>query len=454
MTPQREIAMSELHGPVAAPAATALSAAEAEAIATLGYIYGYPLVLMDATRAASATPINEFSHTGALPDDGRADLVDANLDTLMSSAWLDLSAEPLLLTLPDFGRRYHTLQLFDAWTNVAVSLGTRTSGNRRRVIAIVGPTWRGELPAEVETARAPTNLAWIVARIASTGGRDDGAIRALQRQLQLVPLSAWGQSYRAAQDGDGAAADGDARTPPVGQVDRLGAGRFFARLARLLKENPPGPNDAPMMHRLGRLHLVRGASFDLLRLPPSVVDAVEAGVSAARARLRGAIATALGKRVSGWRTQLDLGRYGTNYEQRAVVALTGLGAGLAEDAVQSVADTDGTGQPLSGAHRYLLRFAPGALPPVYAFWSLTLYDDQHHLVPNALHRHALGDRGPLGSDRDGAVEIVIQHDDPGPDQRANWLPAPDDAFTLLLRLYHPKGPVLDGSWRPPAIARV
>ena len=111
--------MSELHEPIAAPPATALSAAEAEAIATLGYIYGYPLVLMDATHAASGTPINEFTHIGALPAEGRADLVDANVDTLSSSAWFDLSAEPLLLALPDVGRRYHTLQLFDAWTNVA-----------------------------------------------------------------------------------------------------------------------------------------------------------------------------------------------------------------------------------------------------------------------------------------------------------------------------------------------
>ena len=443
--------MSELHGPLTAPAATALSAGEAEAIATLGYIYGYPLVLMDATLAASVTPINQFSHAAPLPDGG-GDRVSANLDMSVSAAWLDLGAEPLLLALPDFGRRYQTLQLFDGWTSVVASLGTRTSGNRRRVIAIVGPGWRGPLPAEVEATRAPTNLAWLVAHTAAAPGRDDDDVRALQRQVQLVPLSAWGQSYRPANDAT--AADADPRTPPSTQVDRLGAGRFFARLARLLKENPPAPDDAPIVHRLARLQLVRGGSFDLLRLPPSIVDAVEAGVSAARARLHSGRAAAMGKRLGGWRVQLDLGRYGTNHEQRAVVALAGLGAGLAEDAVQAAADTDGGGQPLSGAHRYQLRFAPGAGPPVNAFWSLTLYDDQDRLVRNPIGRHALGNRDPLRSEADGALEIVIQRDDPGPDRRANWLPAPEDGFNLILRLYHPKAPLLDGSWRPPTVTRV
>jgi hypothetical protein len=163
---------------------------------------------------------------------------------------------------------------------------------------------------------------------------------------------------------------------------------------------------------------------------------------------------AFGKPVNGWRTQLDLGRYGTNYEQRALVAMMGLGANLAEDAVYPATECDAAGQPLSGENRYVLRFPPGGLPPVKAFWSITMYTDRHYLAANPIGRYALGDRDPLQTDPDGSLEIVIQHDDPGPARQSNWLPAPADGFSLAMRLYYPKGPVLDGKWHPPAVVRV
>lgn len=243
-------------------------------------------------------------------------------------------------------------------------------------------------------------------------------------------------------------------TPPVVQVDKLGAGPFFARLTKLMKANPPTANDEPIVQRLARLGMAPGMPFDLGQLPASIVDAIEGGVAAARARLHGTTMAALGKPVNGWRIQLDLGRYGTNYELRAGVALMGLGANLAEDAVYPGTDVDATGQPLSGQNRYLLRFPPGELPPVKAFWSLTMYNDKHFLVANPLGRHALGDRDPLRAAPDGTLEIFIQREDPGPERRSNWLPAPEGRFNLALRLYHPKPAVLDGTWAPPALVRV
>ena len=153
-------------------------------------------------------------------------------------------------------------------------------------------------------------------------------------------------------------------------------------------------------------------------------------------------------------SQLDLGRYGTNYELRAGVALMGLGANLAEDAVYPGTDVDATGQPLSGDNRYRLRFPPGELPPVKAFWSVTMYDDKHFLAANPIGRYALGDRDPIRAEPDGTLEILIQHDDPGPERRSNWLPAPAGGFNLVMRLYHPKAAVLDGKWTPPAVVHV
>jgi hypothetical protein len=162
----------------------------------------------------------------------------------------------------------------------------------------------------------------------------------------------------------------------------------------------------------------------------------------------------MGKVVNGWRMRTDLGRYGTNYEQRAVVAIVGLGANLAEDAVYPGTNVDAAGQPLSGEHRYALRFSPGALPPVKGF-----------LVADDLQRQALPGRQP-----DRALRAGRSRSDPrrtrrdvGPphparrsrtEKRANWLPAPAAGFTLALRLYWPKPAVLDGTWRPPAVVRV
>jgi hypothetical protein len=132
----------------------------------------------------------------------------------------------------------------------------------------------------------------------------------------------------------------------------------------------------------------------------------------------------------------------------------GLGANLSEDAVYAAADVDAAGQPLSGENRYRIRFSPGALPPVKAFWSLTIYNERHFLVPNPIGRYALGDRDPVRAEPDGTLDLFIQHDDPGPERSANWLPAPAQGFSLVLRLYFPKAAILDGRWRPPAVVRV
>ena len=434
------------------PTATALTPPEAEAIATLGYIYGYPLLLMDATRASWPTPTNRFAHAAEFPDDRFTDVVSPNVDTLYSPAWLDLTKEPIVLALPDVGRRYYMMPLLDAWTNVIAAPGTRTTGNGKGAFAIIGPDWSGDLPSTVEAIQSPTNMVWLIGRTYTAGKRDYDAVHAIQRQYKLAPLRAW------VKTGEAPAAAAMPMTstgePPVAQVDKLAAAPFFARLARLMKANPPAAGDEPLVRRLGLLGIAPGEPFDPARLPASIVDAVEGGVAAARARLRGAGPDAMGKVVNGWRMRTDLGRYGTNYEQRAVVAIVGLGANLAEDSVYPGTNVDAAGQPLSGEHRYRLRFSPGALPPVRGFWSLTIYNDKHFLVANPIGRYALGDRDPTRAEPDGTLDLLIQRDDPGPEKRANWLPAPAAGFTLALRLYFPKPAVLDGTWRPPAVVRV
>jgi len=431
-----------------------LNTREAEAIATLGYLYGYPLVLMDLTRAVMSTTANQFDHIETFPDPTMKDVVSPNVDTLYSSAWLDLRKEPIVLSVPDTGKRYYAMQILDAWTNVIASPGTRTTGNAKGAFAIIGPRWQGELPTTVRGILAPTDTLWVIGRTYSAGKSDYEAVHAIQQQYQLAPLSKWGKSNGPQGDGVPAPAPIDRGIPPVVQVDKLGATAFFDRLARMMEANPPAGDDDPILDRLALLGILPGEPFDLGRLPASIADAVEAGVAAARARLHGTTMAALAKAVNGWRIQLDLGRYATNYEHRAQVALMALGANLAEDAVYPATDVDASGHPLTGANRYLLRFPPGTLPPAKAFWSVTLYGADHFLAANPLGRYALGDRDPMRADPDGTLEMYIQRDDPGPERRANWLPAPAGAFNLIMRLYYPKPAVLDGLWKPPPVVRV
>ena len=177
---------------------------EAEAIATLAYGYGFPLVLMDVSREvmtavpsaeAQKAPINQFIHVAEFPDDTYRDVVSPNVDTLYSLAWLDLAAEPIVLRVPDLGDRYYLMQICDAWTNVFAAPGTRTTGNRAGAFALVGPDWRGTLPPDVQKIAAPTNLVWIIGRTYTAGKADYATVNAIQRQYELVPLGAWGRPY-------------------------------------------------------------------------------------------------------------------------------------------------------------------------------------------------------------------------------------------------------------------
>src|SRR3954447_10680629 len=231
--------MSEWSESSASPATPALTPNEAEAIATLGYIYGYPLVLMDACRASSPTPVNRFAHLAELPDDTCTDVVTPNVDTLYSSAWLDLHAEPIVLSVPDVGRRYYTMQLLDAWTNVIAAPGTRTTGNGNGAFAIIGPGWRGDLPSGVEAIQSPTEMVRLIGRTYTAGTRDYDAVHAIQRQYELTPLQAPGKPPRAVSTAGTPGAAPANSDPAVAQVDKLGAGPFFARLAGLMKANPP-----------------------------------------------------------------------------------------------------------------------------------------------------------------------------------------------------------------------
>ena len=435
-----------------APAAAPSANDDLKRLAREVYVYAYPLVLMDVTRQVmtAKTPVNTFEHKRAFPDASFTDVVSPNADTLYSSAWLDLSNGPVILSVPDEKGRYYLMPMLDAWTNVFQSPGKRTLGSEKRDFAIVGPKWKGELPKNAEEIRSPTDMVWIIGRTQTNGKADYAAVAKIQDQYKLTPAS------RASKGGKNAptpAAGVDVKTPPVEQVAKMDAKTFFTRVALLLPGNPPPKEDAAMIERMKKLGIVPGQPFDTSKLDAAAVNAIQEGAKSGLDAIVAAAKGSTGDIRNGWTINWDLGRYGTNYGLRAVTAYMGLGANAPEDAIYPYTRLDNGGRPLNGANKYVLHFDKGKLPPAEAFWSLTMYNEKHAFVANPIDRFAIGSRDKLASNADGSLDLYIQNDNPGKDKESNWLPAPKDNFNVILRVYWPKQEMLDKRWEPPSIKR-
>jgi hypothetical protein len=449
--------------PSAAQAVAAVNEEEAYAIGLEAYAYFYPLITMDVTRRQATNyartgevnlrgPANGFVHAREFPPADFRDVVRPNFDTLYSSAWLDLTREPMVLSVPDTSGpdgRYYLMRMLDMWTNVFASLGTRTTGTVAGNYAIAAPGWSGTLPAGVQLVRAPTPYVWVIGRTQTDGAGDYPTVRRQQDRYSLTPLSRWGQPPQPVTGTVDPSVD--IRTPPLHTVNNMAPAEFFARGAELMKQHPPGAYDAPILARMRRVGFRPGESFDLAAAPPAIRGALE---RAARAGVRHIAASLphLGATENTWLyLSSGMGVYGTDYLRRAAIAMVGLGANLPQDAIYPLTHTSVDGRPLSGESRYVLRFARGETPPVHAFWSITMYDNQGFQVANPINRFAIGDRDNPRVGEDGSTEILVQHADPGPERRANWLPAPSGPFNLTLRLYYPRAQALDGRWTPPTV---
>jgi hypothetical protein len=433
----------------------------ADTVAVEGYIYLYPLVLMDLTRrqitnvqkvslSPLRAPADMFLNIPAFPPAEFRAVVRPNFDTLYSSAFLDLREEPRIVSVPAAEDNYYLLPMYDMWGEVFTSPGSRTTGGEAGDFAIVGPGWSGELPAGVRRYDAPTSWVWIIGRTQASVATYD-KVRAFQAGLKITSLSVWG--------GEPAPVTGavdpsvDDETEPLRQVFAMDAETFFGYASELLCEHPPHPQDYPMLDRLARIGFKVGERFDLSQTTDVVRAALTKAVPVAQKQMTEK-QTRLGRSVNGWRvTTENIGNYGTDYLTRACVELIGLGANLPDDAIYPLVYTDADGKPFTGENRYAWHLEVDELPPVNAFWSLTLYDAEGFQVANDLNRFAIGDRDGLAVNEDGSLDILIQHDEP--EQGAsNWLPTPTGEFNLCARLYYPKPEVLDGTWTPPAVTRV
>ena len=432
---------------------------EAQAIAQEAYIYLYPPILMDLTRkqltnldpklSAMGGPANAFTHIRAFPTAEMRAVVRPNFDTLYSSAWLDLGQGPVVVSTADTGGRYFMLPMLDMWTDVFAVPGKRTNGTGAANFAVVPPGWRGQLPADVERIDAPTPFVWIIGRTQTNGVKDYDAVHKVQDGYRLTMLADWGKTPRAVRQAIDPAVD--TKTEPMRQVNEMSPGDYFKYGAELMKLNRPHLTDWSIIARLKRIGLEPGKGFDAGKVSP---DALARG-AAAGLKLMHDKAPTLARIVNGWQMNTDtMGVYGNFYLKRAIVAMLGLGANQVEDAIYPLNVSDADGKPVTGESKYVLHFSKDELPPVDAFWSLTLYDAEGFQVANALNRFAIGDRDALKFNADGSLDLYIQNADPGPGKASNWLPSPKSGgLALTLRLYAPKPEVADGRWNPPPIRR-
>jgi hypothetical protein len=379
-----------------------------------------------------------------------------NADTLYTMVWLDVSSEPWVFGIPEMGERYYIMPMLDGFSEVFSVASPRATGGKPQTYAITGPGWLGTLPQDVTPVKSPTGMVWILGRIYSTGTPDDyTALHALQDKFSVVPLSAYGKSYAPTS---GVIDSGiDMKTAVRKQVNDLDIHTYFTHLSKLLKTNPPKPEDAPMVSRMATIGLVPGQDFDpsklgaldrsLIKTVPKVA-LVEMGLHLKKQ-----------KTTNGWLyfTQ-GVGNFGTDYLVRGMANLLGPGWNRPQDAVYPLSQKDANGDEYDGAkHRYVIRFEKGKLPPAEAFWSLTMYDTDFFFVPNPINRYGIAQRDKLIANPDGSVDMYLQAESPGKDKEANWLPAPKGKFVLVMRIYSPqKTPpsILDGTWTPPPVKRV
>jgi hypothetical protein len=433
---------------------TDLTPAEAKAITGEAWAYALaPVILYETMHAQAidaASPsyvggFNRFRHYDRLFTPANTDVRTPNNDTPYSWAWLDLRAEPIILSVPAVPDRYYVNQWVDLYTHNFAYTGTRATGRKAGNYLFAGPGWQGEVPAGIDGVfRAETEIIMTLTRTGVDGEADIPAMKAVQAGYRLTPLSAFA--------GSPAPPAAPVLDWPVWDKARAEGLGFITYLNALLRLMPPVASEAAMLARFARIGIGAGLPFDAAVLAPEIRAAMEEGIAEAAAEFQARAAKETDSmKLFGTREQLGADYI---YNRNAGAALGVLG-NTKEEAIYASQQTEPDGAPLDGRKHWSLRFAPGEWPPVDFFWSITMYAlPDRGLVPNAIGRYSLGDRTPgLAPDADGGLTIWMQHETPGPDRESNWLPTPAGPFYFVARLYGPKAEALDGRWRLPPLVK-
>jgi hypothetical protein len=422
---------------------------------TLGvqaYLYAFPWSYMSEARWTRTEPIdrqaNRFDHVRKLEDASHLTGGAPNNDTLYSRAWVYLKNEPVILTVPAISDRYHSVEMADFMDDNFAYVGTRATGDMAGNYAIVGPGWKGTLPAGV-TPLPPSSTPWafVLVRTAIKDASDLEAAYAIQDKYKLTPLSQWGKPDVATPKGAEIWQPLDRNADPLNE---------WRTINRAMLEIPADPRDADQLQSFARIGV--GPGFDVDAQDAATKRGLARAAADGRKIIAGAFAAGYGQtNVNGW-----------NYPPRATGRLTPtrdwlmrsvqlLAGFVVDDPIEATylnVSVDGEGKPLSGSNRYVIHFDKGGEPKVKAFWSVTMYNLKYNLVANPINRYSVGDRSGLKQDAEDGLSIYVQKDAPGSDKVTNWLPAPDGPFFLVLRTYLPGDGIVNQTWQPPEISRL
>ena len=434
-------------------------------IASEGYIYGFPIVLMDETRDAfvgahrdcdNGADINTFRHIYDIPDPDFRAVVRPNVDTLYSSAMLNLRQSPMLLDMPAVADRYVLMALLDSWTNNFAGLGSQSHGEGEGRYFIVGPNWAGDTPEGYERVESPTEFVWIVGRTEILDGEPLQAVNDIQDQYQLRP-------YITRDRERTPRIDCKQRKQPEDSVKALTPVEFFSRLHSLLLKFPTTAFDDDMMEKLAAINVGPQANAGVSSLNYFELESLEDGVRNAQASLDLVIAgLRIGRNWGPDPKMIPLGDFEDQFFIRAVVSQIGFGANRGEFAVYQNLTRDENFGLLTGESEYTLTFTQEELPPVRAFWSITVYDKDGFLVENdavenlgitGIQKYAVSSNTGLQYEADGSLVIHIGTEPPAGAPLSNWLPVPPEDFEVTLRMYDPKDAILESEWSAPRIVK-
>ena len=437
-------------------------------LAEAGFIYGLPIVMnyavmyeyaVDRDLGQFKAPFNQIKNEPNVFTYKDTAIPTPNSDTPYSFVWMDLRAEPIVLSVPAVDpKRYYSVMLCDGNTYNYGYIGTRATGSEAGDYMVVGPEWQGPTPPGIKKVfRSSTQFSVAGYRTQLFNAGDIGNVKQVQAGYKVSTLSSLHEAAatagsvgrRLSQDRQGACADQLFRIPD------------FA-----LQFAPAEANETDIRAQLARIGIGAGKTFDLEELPPEEKLAVAEGMKEGERKVDEAIANA-GKAINGWRVSSlpgDSAHYNGDWLKRAAAAKAGIYGNDAAEATYPITRIDSDGQTLDGSrHDYTLTFPPGQQPPVNAFWSVTMYDGKTQLlIENPINRYLINSPmlPEMKTSVDGSLTIYIQHQSPGPDKEPNWLPAPNGPIYLVMRLYWPKTtppsilPVGEGTWQPPGVRQV
>jgi hypothetical protein len=445
-----------------------ITPAETKAIAEEGFIYGLPIVMnyavmyeyaVDKNSGQFKAPFNQINNEARVFTYKDTAIITPNSDTPYSIAWMDLRAEPIVLSVPAVEKsRYYSVMLCDGNTFNYGYIGSRATGNEAGDYMVVGPDWKGTTPPGIKKVfRSTTQFSMAAYRTQLFNPEDIPNVVKVQAGYKVQLLSTYLN-----QPAPPAA-------PAVNfpKIDKeMVRTAFFAYLDFALQFAPAGPEEKEIRAKLARIGVGPGKTFDFKDLSPAQQAQVGLGMKDGEAKVEKFLASGV-KDVNGWKIGSwfgDRAFYDGNWLKRAAAATGGIYGNDAAEATYPLTKTLANGEPLDGSkHDYTLTFAAGQLPPVNAFWSVTMYDGKtQFLIKNPINRYLINSPMLPGMKKnaDGSLTLYIQKDSPGADKEANWLPAPNDLIYLVLRLYWPKTeapsilPPGEGIWTPPGIVKV